>query len=144
MSSTVIHLRRPLWALLLGFHGFGLLSLPVVGVMLAGVADGSADPLYLIVVLVGLLPVVGVLGARVVLFEDRIESGLRWFPKTVQRSDIGGAQEGKVNWGRGYMTGVVVWTEVGDLEPVVGSAPMSEKARKAWTAEINRWARQPS
>jgi len=128
----------------LGFHGFAVLTVPLAGVFLEGVIEGSADPLYLMVVFACLLPLVGVLGSRVVLFEDRIESGLRWFPKKMQRADIGGAQEGKVLWGRGYMTGVVVWTEDGDLEAVLGSAPMSEKARKAWIAQINVWARHRS
>lgn len=93
--------------------------------------------IYLVVLLLGLVALLDPFTKRVVLHGDRIEFGFRWSPKVVQYSSIVRAQEGKVHWGRGFVTGVVLWVASGELQPVLGSAPMSSKVREGWIREIN-------
>ena len=138
----MIRLRKSVFAFIFGFHGFSVLAtLGLVASLSVPLLTGEVE----IGLLVGcglfaLLVAAGMFGSRVVLFEDRIESGLRWFPRVVERDRVVDAREGKVHWNRGFLEGVVVVTADGELVPVAGSAPMSKSAREAWIAAIRQWA----
>ena len=97
------------------------------------------DPLLVVPIAASVL-CFGILTAtRVVLYPDRVESGFRLLPKSIDRSNIVEVREGKVLWGRGYLTGVVVILHDGRSEAVSRSAPLSKRARRTWIASIEDW-----
>lgn len=141
MIDSVVRLRKTPFAFILGFHGVPFLALLTAPALPVVYLFGHVGYVVLLSLLI-LGSLVGLLGNRVVLLGDSIESGLRWFPKTVRRSEVVRAQEGKVGWNRGFLTGIVVVTKSGQLIPVVGSAPMTKRTREDWIAMINNWAKE--
>jgi len=139
-QEPATRLRRPAWAWFLGVHGQVAFFLVVSALsMHAYLYLLVRDALLFVPVVVCLALLLFLLGTRVVLFEDRFESGHRFFPKSIDRSNIVDVSEGKVLWGRGYLTGVVLILDDNSSAPIAGSAPLSKTVRQRWIADIRVW-----